>query len=103
MAAADPSDLPGYVGTVSDLIAAEVATNPLVIAGIGDAAEQDGTLAGGSADNVYDQSVVIYFDKGSTNETQLQSFAVDMKGRALASDATPRCSTSPQISGATSH
>lgn len=83
--ASDPTSLDGYVGTVTELKAAEITTPALIIAGnpTGTAPELDGTLAGGTSDNVYDQSVVVYFDKGATNETQNQNFAVNVVVEAV--------------------
>jgi len=83
LAASDPTSLPGYVGTLSTITDAGFVTPNKVIAGTGDNAEQDGTLAGGASDNVYNQSVVVYFDKSADNDAQDEDFSLTAEVQAI--------------------
>lgn len=82
LAAADPTLLPGYLGTLGSLGTGN-ATSPLVIAGTGSNAEatvaENTTMAPGA----YAANVVVYFAKDAPNAAQAQDFALNVAVKAV--------------------
>lgn len=82
LASADPTSLPGYLGTITELAAGK-ATTPLVIAGTGANAEATAAESTTAAAGAYDANVVVYFDKAAANAAQNKPFSVDVDVQAV--------------------